>query len=158
MDELFTLPSTPVAMPRAYWLGFDERKLTSAILVIQPSKDEYDRIAKAIAASKSNEYDMEIMNQLYRDSAMIIPHRPYLMLTSGLYELDHTRYFGTTEEVWDPDLVIEELRFIHFSDWPVPKVSAFSYKLCVQQFSTFNQTVILSHSRHVKTPTRPKYF
>lgn len=138
MDELFTLPSTPVAMPRAYWLGFDKRILTSAILVIQPSKDEYDRIAKAIAASKSNEYDMEIMNQLYQDSTMILPHRPYLMLTSGLYEADHTRYLGNTEEIWDPDSAIKELRFIHFSDWPVPKVSACSCKLCCPVILNFD--------------------
>lgn len=126
MDELFTLPSTAVAMPRAYWLGFDKRTMTSAILVIQPSKVEYERIAKAIAASQSNEYDMEIVNQLYQDSAMILPHRSYLMLSGELYGDNHANYLGSTEEVWDPDSALEELRFIHFSDWPVPKVSAFS--------------------------------
>lgn len=126
MDELFTLPSTAVAMPRAYWLGFDERILTSAILVIQPSKVEYERIAKAIAASQSNDYDMEIINQLYRDSALVLPHRPYLMLSGELCGLDHASYLGNTEEVWDPDSAIEEVKFFHFSDWPVPKVSTFS--------------------------------
>lgn len=126
MDELFTLPSTPVAMPRAYWLGFDKRILTSAILVVQPSEVEYHRIATAITAAKSNEYDMEIMNQLYQDSAMILPHRPYLMITSELYELDHAKYLGNAKEVWDPDSAIGELKLVHFSDWPVPKVSAFS--------------------------------
>ena len=131
MDELFTLPSTSVAMPRAYWLGFDKRELTSAILVIRPSEFEYHRVAKAVAAAKSDEYDMEVMNQLYRDSAMVLPHRPYLMITSELYELDHARYLGNDEEVWDPDLAIGELKLIHFSDWPVPKVSTDSFAVFI---------------------------
>lgn len=126
MDELFSLPPTPVAMPRAYWLGSDEHVLTSAVLVVQPSEFEYSRIVKAMAAAKSNEYDMEIMNTLYQKSALILPHRPYIMITSELYELDHAGYLGNHEESWDPDAAIQELKLIHFSDWPVPKVGIFS--------------------------------
>jgi 5-formaminoimidazole-4-carboxamide-1-beta-D-ribofuranosyl 5'-monophosphate synthetase len=132
MDELFNLPPTPVAMPRAYWLGGEKRVLTSAILVVQPSQFEYSRIEKAITAAKSNEYDMEIMNTLYQNSALVLPHRPYIMITSELYELDHAEYLGNHEEIWDPEAALRELKLIHFSDWPVPKVCNFPYRLCRQ--------------------------
>jgi hypothetical protein len=129
MDELFNLPPTPVAMPRAYWLGGEKRVLTSAILVVQPSQFEYSRIETAITAAKSNEYDMEIMNILYQNSALVLPHRPYIMITSELYELDHAEYLGNHEEIWDPEAALRELKLIHFSDWPVPKVCTFPHSL-----------------------------
>ena len=117
------LPPTPVAMPRAYWLGFENRTLCSAVFVAQPSKFEFHRIVQAIAAAKANDYDMEILNTLYQDHALILPHRPYTMITSELYELDHARYLGNAEELWDPDAAMKEVKLIHFSDWPLPKVS-----------------------------------
>jgi hypothetical protein len=44
------------------------------------------------------------------------------MITSELYELDHAAYLGNDEEIWDPDAVMREVKLVHFSDWPVPKV------------------------------------
>lgn len=122
MDELFFIPSAPIAMPRAYWLGFDKLQLSAQILVIQPSKFEYGRIVQAIAAAKPTDYDMDILNNLYKNSALILPHRRYGMITSTLYEGDHSDYLGNKEEKWDVDVAIDEAKLIHFSDWPVPKV------------------------------------
>lgn len=123
MDELFFLPPVPVAMPRAYWLGFDKFKLSAQILVIKPSTFEYNRIFKAIAAARSDEFDMDILNKLYNDSALVLPHRGYGMITSTLYGDDHSNYLGNTEEKWDVDMAMKEAKLIHFSDWPIPKVS-----------------------------------
>lgn len=134
MDELFMLPPTPIAMPRAYWLKFEKRTLTSAIFVAQPSKFEFNRIIEAIKAIKINEYDMEILNILYQDHALILPHRPYIMLTSELYELDHAKYLGNSEELWNPDATMKEVKLIHFSDWPIPKVSLCFYVLNKSMF------------------------
>ena len=85
MDELFFLPKAPVAIPRSYWLPEHEPvKVSSQLIVIQPSKKEFVRVQKAIASAGDNDYDMEIFNSLYKDSALILPHRPYDLLTQVL--------------------------------------------------------------------------
>jgi len=121
MDELFLLPPCPVAMPRAYWLGPKYHVLSSQVILTQPSKIEFERIEKAIADAGPSEYDMEIVNKLYGDSCMILPHRPYDFITRVLRENLSTSYLGNDVEEWDPDAVIKEAKFVHFSDWPVPK-------------------------------------
>ena len=124
MDELFLSPSAPVALPRAYWQGFKSRKLSSQIMLLQPSSFESCRVAEGIATAGGNDYDMEIVNNLYRDSALILPHRPYDLLTSEFRNTGtHKNYMGNDEERFDPDEILREAKYLHFSDWPVPKVS-----------------------------------
>ena len=122
MDELFLLPPAPMGMPRAYWLPPDDRVLSSQLMLLQPSEFEYSRIANGIENAGLVEYDMEIVNNLYRDSAFILPHRPYDLLTGEFRGKNHSAYLGNKEEQWDPDGVLKEAKFLHFSDWPVPKV------------------------------------
>lgn len=122
MDELFLLPPCPVAMPRAYWLNPNDRVLSSQVMLIQPSKLEFGRIMDAINNASSKDYDMEIMNNLYRDSALVLPHRPYDLLTGEFRGNNHTAYLGNQLEEWDPYAVKAEAKYLHFSDWPVPKV------------------------------------
>lgn len=124
MDELFLSPPAPVAMPRAYWLNFDDRIMSSQLVLIQPSEFEFNRISKSISAAASSDYDMEIVNNLYKDSAMILPHRPYNLLTGEFRSKNHTDYIGNSEEEWNPEEIFREAKFLHFSDWPVPKVCA----------------------------------
>ncbi|PWY74496.1 nucleotide-diphospho-sugar transferase [Aspergillus sclerotioniger CBS 115572] len=121
MDELFLLPPSPVAIPRAYWLNFDDRVMSSQLMLVQPSAVEFSRIEQSIAAAGSKEYDMEIVNDLYRDSACILPHRPYNLVTGEFRSKNHTAYLGNSQELWDPAEVLRETKFLHFSDWPVPK-------------------------------------
>ncbi|KAF2093440.1 alphaN-acetylglucosamine transferase, partial [Rhizodiscina lignyota] len=119
-DELFLLPSAPVAMPRAYWL---DNFLSSQVIVAEPSKFEWQRIEEGIKKHQSTEFDMEIVNQLYGQSCIVIPHRKYDILTGEFRnkEDDHWHYLGSKEEKWDPDQIIKETKFVHFSDWPFPK-------------------------------------
>ncbi|KAL4874288.1 glucose N-acetyltransferase [Aspergillus karnatakaensis] len=121
MDELFLLPPCPVAMPRAYWLKSDGHTLSSQLALIQPSEFEFSRIMAAISDAGSSEYDMEIVNNLYRDSALILPHRPYDLVTGEFRSKSHTAYLGNDVEVWDPEKTLQEAKYLHFSDWPVPK-------------------------------------
>lgn len=121
MDELFLLPPCPVAMPRAYWLFPDNPILSSQVILIQPSAVEFERIVEKIDGAGSGDYDMEIVNELYKDSAMVLPHRPYDLLTGEFGSDDHTHYLGTDREEWDPVAIYNEAKFLHFSDWPVPK-------------------------------------
>ncbi|RSL86449.1 Glucose N-acetyltransferase 1 [Fusarium floridanum] len=124
MDELFQIPPCQVAMPRAYWLMRDDppkKMLSSHVMVVQPDKGEFERVLEKIDTVEKTEYDMEILNKLYLDSAMVIPHRPYAMLTAEFRMKDHTHYLGSDKEKWDPVAVFNEAKYVHFSDWPVPK-------------------------------------
>ncbi|TVY73416.1 Glucose N-acetyltransferase [Lachnellula suecica] len=119
MDELFLLPAAPVAMPRAYWL--DKPYFSSQVLLIQPSTQEFKRIDAAIKQATTAEFDMEIVNNLYGKTCMVLPHRPYDLLTGEFRSGNHSAYLGNASEKWDPAEVLKEAKFLHFSDWPVPK-------------------------------------
>ncbi|KAJ4125357.1 hypothetical protein NW768_008974 [Fusarium equiseti] len=121
MDELFLLPPAPVAMPRAYWLPPGSHTLSSQVMLIQPSKAEFSRVMAKIESASSDDYDMEIVNDLYGGSALVLPHRPYDMISGEYREENHTRYLGSEDEAWDPVAAYNEAKLIHFSDWPLPK-------------------------------------
>ncbi|KAF2005410.1 glycosyltransferase family 8 protein [Amniculicola lignicola CBS 123094] len=119
MDELFLLPPAPVAMPRAYWL--DQPFLSSQLIVIEPSKDEWRRVEEATQHHEGSDYDMDILNKMYKDSCTIIPHRGYDLLTGEFKHQDHDKYLGNKDEKWDARQIMKEAKFLHFSDWPLPK-------------------------------------
>ena len=109
-------------MPRAYWLNPDDRVLSSQLVLIEPSRFELDRILQRMENRAGNEYDMDLVNHLYKDNAMVLPHRRYDILSGEFRGSDHTRYLGNNIEPWDADKIINETKFVHFSDWPFPKV------------------------------------
>ena len=122
MDELFFLPPAPVAMPRAFWLhDKGDNFLSSQLIVIQPSEPEWQRIEAAIAHHGPNDFDMEIVNDLYGSSCIILPHRRYDLLTCEFRAESHASYLGSEHEEWNADAVLAEAKFVHFSDWPYPK-------------------------------------
>lgn len=118
MDELFFLPQAPVAMPRAYWL---DDTLSSQLIVIHPSKTEFERILYAFEHRETTDFDMEIMNDIYGRDCLILPHRRYDLITGEFRSKQHHKYLGSTTEVWDPHSILQEAKFLHFSDWPWPK-------------------------------------
>lgn len=123
MDELFLIPPCPVAMPRAYWLYPKKKTLSSQVMLVQPDEVEFTRVMEKIDMAEGSNYDMEIVNELYVDSAMILPHRAYDVLTSEWRHRNssHAGYLGSELEAWDPIAAYNEAKFVHFSDWPVPK-------------------------------------
>jgi alpha-N-acetylglucosamine transferase len=123
MDELFFLPSSPVAMPRAYWELPDRYKLTSLLLVIEPSAREFDALVQAAYSSENSttKFDMEILNNRFSDSALILPHRQYGLLTGEFRAEEHNIYLGNSHEEWDAKAALKEAKLVHFSDWPLPK-------------------------------------
>ena len=130
MDELFLLPPSPVAMPKAYWFDDDRRKLfTTGVMLVQPSEHEFSRIMSAVEAARKEEYDMEIVNNLFGDSADVLPHRPYPLVSGEFRANSHEKYLRRPDsyggddvgEEWDATDVFNEAKFVHFSDWPVAK-------------------------------------
>jgi hypothetical protein len=118
MDELFLLPSAPVAMPRAYWM--DHFFLSSQLIVVEPSTVEWERMQEAIEHHDENDYDMDILNKLYGTSSIVIPHRKYDLLTGEIRPKDHDAYLGS-KGMWRVKDILAEAKYVHFSDWPMPK-------------------------------------
>ncbi|PSN65747.1 hypothetical protein BS50DRAFT_634967 [Corynespora cassiicola Philippines] len=64
--------------------------------------------------------------KLHMDELFLIPSSPVAMLRaycllSGKFRSEkHERYMGS-EESWDGAKALEDAKFVHFSDWPVPK-------------------------------------
>ncbi|KAK1148421.1 N-acetylglucosaminyltransferase [Aspergillus melleus] len=131
MDELFFLPPTKVAMPRAYWTLPGTKQLSSLLIVIEPSYREFSALMDAAQPaihgqvltnfSGPDRYDMELLNERYGDSALVLPHRQYGLITGEFRAEDHKNFLGNDYEVWDPDKVLAEAKLVHFSDWPLPK-------------------------------------
>ena len=123
LDELFLLPSTSVAMSRAYWEWEEKHELTSLLILMQPSVAEYSRIMRMVERAGHTTYDMELMSGMYSNSAMVLPHRQYALLTREFLFANHSLYHGNTKEVWNATKALETAKLIHFSDWPIRKVS-----------------------------------
>jgi hypothetical protein len=120
MDEFFLLPPSTVAMPRAYWLK--QPTLSSQLMLIEPSAAEFPRVHNATQTAKSGDFDMKIVNNLYDKDCMIIPHRRYDLIAGEFRsKRTHENYLGNGYEAWDPEVIVKEAKFFHFSDWPVPK-------------------------------------
>lgn len=123
LDDLFFLPPGPAAMPRAYWELPHTRKLTSLLVLLTPSQTEFEALMHAAFTSEGalHRFDMELLNERYADSALVLPHRRLAMLTGEFRRDDHTMYLGAEDEFWDTEKVLAETRVVHFSDWPLPK-------------------------------------
>ncbi|OQE00658.1 hypothetical protein PENVUL_c048G01716 [Penicillium vulpinum] len=120
MDELFLAPSSPVAMPLAYWTNLDKGPLTSALILIQPSTATFNRTMDAISSANSSTLDTDIMNSMPKHTTLTILHRPYILLTGEFRSKKHEAYLGKGE-TWDAERAFKEAKYLHFSDWPVPK-------------------------------------
>lgn len=92
-------------------------------MLVEPSEEEFKRTHEATGHAGPDTYDMEIMNDLYYESCIVLPHRPYDLLTCEFRNKDgdHTLYLGNDYEQWKPLSILEEAKFPHFSDWPVLK-------------------------------------
>jgi hypothetical protein len=96
-------------------------------MLLEPNEKELDGFMKTIEGGgdsdvvKLNKYDMELLNDRFGDSALVLPHRPYALLSGEFRRHDHTAYLGDPDEQWDADKALKEAKLVHFSDWPLPK-------------------------------------
>ena len=90
MDELFLLPKAPIAMPRAYWFprANDNLPMSGALMLVEPNPGEtkhmWDRLQEWRLdpdRGDSKHYDEDLFNERFAPSAMVLPHRPYLLST-----------------------------------------------------------------------------
>ncbi|KAL8811912.1 MAG: hypothetical protein Q9223_001400 [Gallowayella weberi] len=123
VDELFLLPSTPVAMMREHWILPVKKALTSRLILLQPSDDEFERLSTSLRPDIRQNGDnvTQILNRFYGDTAMILPHQAYGLLSSEFRIDDHRNYIGNTYDLWDPEKAFREASLLHFIDEPFPK-------------------------------------
>jgi alpha-N-acetylglucosamine transferase len=125
MDHYFLAPMAPVAVPRAYWLNEKDTDvakqiLGSHVMLIEPQKERYRQILKE--ALRSGDFDMEVVNRMFKDSAMILPHRRLALLTGEFRKTEHSQYLAGEEgEEWNAMGEVSRSVLVHFSDWPLPK-------------------------------------
>ncbi|CAN9130153.1 unnamed protein product [Alternaria alternata] len=126
LDELFLLPHTPVAMPRAYWTDSKPWPLSTTLMVIEPSLDELEKFKKRMLEGgdpmlvEMHRFDMEVINERFEESALVLPHRPYALRTAEFRRHDHSDYLGGANETWDAEKVYKEGKIVQFSDRPLP--------------------------------------
>jgi hypothetical protein len=135
LDELFFLPNTPMAMPREYWTDKPrgEWQLSTQLMLLQPDAAETKTMWETLQSwrldpyhAPSQHYDNELINDRFGSSAMVLPHRPYLLQTNEFRMHDHSAYMGSynapaSAPKWDPFRAVKEAKLIHFDDWPLPK-------------------------------------
>ena len=126
IDELFLLPQTPIALPRAYWAEIQPVPLTTMLMVIQPSVPEFERFRTRIDAGgddmvvQAHRFDVQIVNERFEESALVLPHRPYALITREFARHNHSAYLGDPDEKWDAEKVYKEAKLVHFSDGRLP--------------------------------------
>lgn len=125
MDHYFLAPMAALAVPRAYWLnGKDsaiaEQVLGSHVMLLEPNEARYNKIVDE--AQSSGDFDMEVINHLFKDSVMILPHRRLALLTGEFRAKDHRSYLSPDEDDdWNATGEVSRAYLVHFSDWPLPK-------------------------------------
>ena len=123
LDELFLLPRAAVAMTRAYPSLPETRKLTPLLILLEPSVEEYQRLITSTRddVRQGDISDGEILNHFYGDSAMVLPHQQYGLLSSEFRKEEHKKYIGNPFDQWDPKRALREASLVFFSDDPIPK-------------------------------------
>lgn len=125
MDHYFLSPAAPVAVARAYWLNekdteIGKQVLGSHVMLIEPNEKRYHKIVEE--AKRTGEFDMEVINHMFKDSAMILPHRRLAMLTGEMRTKDHSKYLAPDDDIeWNAMAEVSRAYLVHFSDWPLPK-------------------------------------
>ena len=123
MDELFLLPDTLIAMPRAYWLPqTPDITLTSDVMLAKPSTHTFIRLLHEAQMATKDHGDMGLLNRLFRHKALLLPHHIYTLLT-GTFRNEGDRKALSDDELqsWNPDEALGKAKYVHFSDWPVEK-------------------------------------
>ena len=125
MDHYFSAPRAAVAVPRAYWLNeanttVGDQVLGSHVMLLEPKQTRYQQLVDE--ADRTGDLDMEVVNHMFKSSAMILPHRGLALLTGEFRSADHSKYLaGDDDDKWDAAAEAASAYLVHFSDWPLPK-------------------------------------
>lgn len=71
LDSLFQLPDVRFASPRAYWIH--DAELSSTLMVITLSDETWNIVENALKNIGPDTYDMDLVNQMFSNSALTLP-------------------------------------------------------------------------------------
>lgn len=94
-------------MPRAYWNEPENMKLTSLLVLLEPSYKEWKALMEKVQGVEAGQlgtdrdeshelYDMELLNERYGGSALVLPHRQYGLVTGEFRTKDHRKFWEMT--------------------------------------------------------------
>lgn len=132
IDELFLLPPAPLAAPRDIFHPHTQHgglRLSTQLMLLQPDAAETKSMwetlqtwrldpgraeSEASDPSRKQHYDEDLINERFGGSAMVLPHRPWLMQTSEFRMHEHTVYMGQrnapeTAVKWEPFRQMKEV-------------------------------------------------
>lgn len=150
LDHLFLLPRATAAATKAYWKSTKDDLpdfkadedlsayapqtstaylLNPQLALIEPSADVFAYAVRHLNTPEAqatlredDDYDLQIFNQIFRDEAMLIPHRLTLVSSEDLRSQDYAReQYLNRFETWDAKAVLAETAYLHFSDATHPK-------------------------------------
>jgi len=123
MDGLFMAPKTSVALVRSYWRLPTVKELASSFVLLEPSELEFQQLTISARSELLGTAggSSKVLNRFYGDSAMVLPHREYGLLSEEFRSEAHTAFLGNNMEVWDPEKVLKQASLVRFSDEPLPK-------------------------------------
>ncbi|KAL3419592.1 glucose N-acetyltransferase [Phlyctema vagabunda] len=119
MDDLFLFPESRLAMPYVWWGGGQGWDYSAQMLLIQPSHSEFSKLENVVRSATEGETDLSILQNVYGDQTLKIPHRPYGLTTVEFRRQNHRAYTGG--EKWHAEKALRDTKILHFSDWPIPK-------------------------------------
>lgn len=140
LDDLFlrnsSIKNPVLAAPRAYWTPKNPSSpydtLTSGFMLIEPNYDNFQMVLAAAQVRPEGDYDMDVINDVFRGKMETLPHRGLAMLTGEFRETVHWDYLGVDNN-WNGRRELENISYLHFSDWPFPKVSIREQTLKVEK-------------------------
>ncbi|TFK28601.1 nucleotide-diphospho-sugar transferase [Coprinopsis marcescibilis] len=113
LDNLFTLPTTDIAAPIAYWLHPDQ-KITSTLLVISLSDRLWNEVEQGMKDIRKDEYDMDLVNRLFYPRRVMVLPGSYCTLNSHWEAKDLPVWMQRNETglqgLWDDEAVV-----VHFT-------------------------------------------
>ncbi|PQE13232.1 glucose N-acetyltransferase 1 protein [Rutstroemia sp. NJR-2017a BBW] len=91
------------------------------LLAFNLTHNLFQQVESAVQHAEPHESDMDILLTLFPTSILAMPQRPYNLLSGEFRRKSHIEYLRNTTETWDPENILGEASYMHFSDWPIPK-------------------------------------
>ncbi|KAJ4153082.1 hypothetical protein LMH87_009587 [Akanthomyces muscarius] len=90
LDAIFQSASTDIAAAPAYWISNDT--LSSTCMLVEPSRKLWEQVQTSIASILPGQYDMDIINDMFRDNAHRLPGS-YITINSHWEDRNVPKWF-----------------------------------------------------------------
>ncbi|KAH6957649.1 alphaN-acetylglucosamine transferase [Ilyonectria sp. MPI-CAGE-AT-0026] len=156
LDHLFDYPPADFLAPSAYWI--DDSCLSSTLMLIQPSRELWGLVRRAMANISSQQYDMDLINVLFHDPSVRLPGS-YVTLNSHWEDKNLPSWFeskSTLESLasdWDLYSLYLQAHVIHFTavgkPWTydmdtVQRMKPYAHDLLLKQWERWRSVALVT--------------